>query len=244
MNNKSQFKNWQANKIMHSLPHQEKIWGKGINDLSIISRKDNRIIVTKGKKYYVDFMSCSYLGLESNKRLSDAAKSAIDLYGVQYSAARTRAKCSIFDELDELLNLIFKNSFTITFNSVGAGHLGILPLLGSGMLPGYPISDSGIVWILDKTSHASIQILQGIMNQFGVIKRIDFSNISDIEIEAKQSSAERKTPIFISDSLGSMGGASPIKTISQLAEKYNGYIYPMDFKMHRGGKGANPREHR
>ncbi|WP_323836215.1 hypothetical protein [Photorhabdus africana] len=22
------------------------------------------------------------------------------------------------------------------------------------------------------------------------------------------------------------------------------YIYPMDFKMHRGGKGANPREHR
>ncbi len=21
-------------------------------------------------------------------------------------------------------------------------------------------------------------------------------------------------------------------------------VYPMDFKMHRGGKGANPREHR
>ncbi len=23
-----------------------------------------------------------------------------------------------------------------------------------------------------------------------------------------------------------------------------GNLYPMDFKMHRGGKGANPREHR
>ncbi|MEQ2016166.1 hypothetical protein ABLB90_06135 [Photorhabdus bodei] len=26
--------------------------------------------------------------------------------------------------------------------------------------------------------------------------------------------------------------------------KDDGYIYPMDFKMHRDGKGVNPREHR
>ncbi|OCQ54468.1 hypothetical protein Ppb6_00370 [Photorhabdus australis subsp. thailandensis] len=88
MNNKSQFKNWQANKIIHSQPHQEKIWEKGINDLSIISRQDNRVIVTKSKKYYVDFMSCSYLGLESNQRLSDAAKSAIDLYLIDFKMHR------------------------------------------------------------------------------------------------------------------------------------------------------------
>ncbi len=27
-------------------------------------------------------------------------------------------------------------------------------------------------------------------------------------------------------------------------KRNNRCIYPMDFKMHRGGKGANPREHR
>ncbi len=37
--------------------------------------------------------------------------------------------------------------------------------------------------------------------------------------------------------------------LQQVPYKYGtyshyGYIYPMDFEMHRDGKGANPREHR
>ncbi|KTL59611.1 hypothetical protein AA106_16460 [Photorhabdus laumondii subsp. laumondii] len=34
------------------------------------------------------------------------------------------------------------------------------------------------------------------------------------------------------------------KLISKKLEKELISLYPMDFKMHRGGKGANPREHR
>ncbi len=37
---------------------------------------------------------------------------------------------------------------------------------------------------------------------------------------------------------------SPFLSISPFEEVIKVQIYPMDFKMHRDGKGANPREHR
>jgi 7-keto-8-aminopelargonate synthetase-like enzyme len=45
---------------------------------------DSNQIVLKGKKV-VNFGSCSYLGLEFDPRLKEAAKSAIDHYGTQFS---------------------------------------------------------------------------------------------------------------------------------------------------------------
>ncbi|KTL63485.1 hypothetical protein AA106_00010 [Photorhabdus laumondii subsp. laumondii] len=35
------------------------------------------------------------------------------------------------------------------------------------------------------------------------------------------------------------GNQVPLKNSTELSV----HLYPMDFKMHRGGKGANPREH-
>ncbi|MGF7157999.1 hypothetical protein [Bartonella heixiaziensis] len=90
-------------------------------------------------------MSCSYLGLESHPALSDAVKSSVERFGVQYAAARTRAKCILFDELELKLNTIFLDSHSVIFNSVGATHLAVMPILGSGELPGYPITANGVV---------------------------------------------------------------------------------------------------
>ncbi|ETS30620.1 7-keto-8-aminopelargonate synthetase-like enzyme [Photorhabdus khanii NC19] len=211
-----------------SQSHQDRIWQEGINDLTIISRPSGREIRASTGDTYIDFMSCSYLGLENHPNLISAVKSSVDKYGVQYAAARTRAKCDIFDELESKLNSIFLDSHAVTFNSVGAAHLAVLPLLGSGELPGYPVSESGIVWIVDKTTHASVQTLRGILEQFGTYQRAVFSDEMALVALLQESAKQKKTPILISDTLGSMGGATDVKSLTDLANQYGGYYYADD----------------
>ncbi|MCS1352614.1 aminotransferase class I/II-fold pyridoxal phosphate-dependent enzyme [Mechercharimyces sp. CAU 1602] len=166
--------------------------------------------------------------IERHPRLINAIKDSVDRFGVQYAAARTRAKCDIFDELEEKLNTIFFNSHTVIFNSVGAAHLAVLPVLGSGELPGYSISKKGIKWIVDKTTHASIQILRGILEQFGSFERVSFSDQELINDALKKCRAEGKTPILISDSLGSMGGSNNVVELTKLVKEFEGYFYVDD----------------
>lgn len=221
-------KNWLSDRINSSRPHQEKIWTREINDLTITSRTKGRGIICSEGHEYIDFMSCSYLGLERHSALIHAIKESVDKFGVQYAAARTRAKCDIFDELEVKLNTIFLNAHTVVFNSVGAAHLAVLPVLGSGELPGYGISPKGIRWIVDKTTHASVQILRGILEQFGSFERITFSDQNSVYSALQKCRLERKTPVLISDSLGSMGGGNNVEELTQLAKEFEGYYYVDD----------------
>ena len=220
--------NWLSNRINESKQYQNQIWDQGINDLSIISRGENRLIVDSSGKEYIDFMSCSYLGLETHPALIESVKASTERYGVQYAAARTRAKCIIFDELEEQLNTIFLHSNTVIFNSVGATHLAVMPILGSGELPGYPIKENGVAWIIDKTTHATVQVLRGILEQFGSYTRLPFADMEGLSSAVEKAYQENKTPVLISDSLGSMGGAVEISEILKLADKYQGYFYVDD----------------
>lgn len=187
-------KNWLSDCVSSSRPHQEQIWTQEINDLTIPSRTNGRGIVCSKGREYIDFISCSYPGLERNPALSNAVKDSVDKFGVQYAAARTRAKCDIFDELEAKLNIIFMSSHTVIFNSVGAAHLAVLPVLGSGELPGYSISKKGVQWIVDKTTHASVQILRGILEQFGGFEKINFSYQEQLHAALIKCKANGKTP--------------------------------------------------
>lgn len=221
-------KNWLSDRINLSRPHQEKIWNLGINDLTISYRTEGRGIVCSTGTEYIDFMSCSYLGLEQHPALVNAVKESVDKFGVQYAAARTRAKCDIFDELEIKLNTIFLASHTVIFNSVGAAHLAVLPILGSGELPGYSISPKGVQWIVDKTTHASVQILRGILEQFGSYERISFTDEDKLYTALAICRQNSKTPVLISDSLGSMGGSHDVRKFKQLAAEFEGYYYVDD----------------
>ncbi|BEU02944.1 aminotransferase [Agarivorans sp. OAG1] len=221
-------KNWLSDRIKTSSPYQEQIWEQGINDLTIVSRTHGRGIVCSAGQEYIDFMSCSYLGLEQHPALRQAVKMSVDKFGVQYSAARTRAKCDTFDYLEDKLNTIFLDSYTVTFNSVGAAHLAVLPILGSGELPGYGMSPKGVQWIMDKTTHASVQILRGILEQFGHCDRINFSDQDKLYTALELCRQNGKTPVLISDSLGSMGGSHDVSFLTNLAAEYQGYYYVDD----------------
>ena len=70
------------------------------------TRLNANYIILKGKKV-VNFGSCSYLGLEFDSRLKEAAKTAIDNYGTQFSESRAYVSINLYRELEELFYRIF-----------------------------------------------------------------------------------------------------------------------------------------
>ena len=95
----------------------------------------------------------------------------------------------------------------------------MIPLLGSGELPSFPIAPKGLRFILDNTAHASLQILRGLMGQFGVVLREDFQSLERLRIICEIVHEEGRIPLLIADSVGSMGGLAPVGEMMQLAER-------------------------
>lgn len=89
----------------------------------------------------------------------------------------------------------------------------------------YEIFQGPVSWIVDRTCHATIQSLRGILEQFGTFQRVLFDDLSAVQSELRKSQLSKQTPILISDSLNSMGGAVDVKSLSDLTAKYSGYFY-------------------
>jgi 7-keto-8-aminopelargonate synthetase-like enzyme len=223
MNHDNLHQNWQRIKIAESRAHQSKAF-ETINQLTIKERCDRKIILLDDT-VLTEFVSCSYLGLDQDPRVIEAAANNIFKCGVTFPAARTRILTQSFIVLEALLNEIFCDAFSVIFPNLHTTHLGFLSLLGSGEMPSFPIRPAGTVFILDKTVHASIQINRGLMSQFGKVVIIDFNQSDLVEKEFREAFQSRLTPIAIADSIGSMGGITPILPLFELAEKYQGYVY-------------------
>jgi 7-keto-8-aminopelargonate synthetase-like enzyme len=215
--------NWQSQKIHKAKSHQIKAFDL-LNGLVVKSRSGKELVLNTGERV-TEFCSCSYLGLDLDKRTIQAAMQNMQQLGISFAVARTRLQLENLPEFESLLDRIFCNAHTITFTSLHIAHLGLIPLLGSGEMPSYPIRKNGVAFILDKTVHACLQINRGLMLQFGEVKCLDANNLAELEQAFSLAHKENKTPILVSDSIGSMGGAAPIRSIMKLTDKYEGYAY-------------------
>lgn len=214
---------WQKIKIKESERHQELAYHT-VNEL-VFKERQGRVLTLTDERKLIDFVSCSYLGLDLDQRVVEACKKNIARYGVTFPAARTRIKANSFIVLESLLNKIFCDAYSVIFSSLHVAHLGFLPLLGSGKLPSFPSRSKGCCFILDKKVHSCIQINRALMQQFGEVIILPFSNTQALQHAFKKAEYHQQTPIAISDSIGSMGGVSPINELLALAEQYGGYIY-------------------
>ncbi|HEV2614264.1 MAG TPA: aminotransferase class I/II-fold pyridoxal phosphate-dependent enzyme [Gammaproteobacteria bacterium] len=215
--------NWQKKRILDSKGFQNIAFDE-VNELLIRERAGRKLFLTSGE-VLIDFISCSYLGLDLDKRVIEASSNNIYKCGVTFPAARTRAVVESFGVLETLLNKIFCDSFSTIFSSLHLAHLGFIPMLGSGELPSFPINSNGPVFIVDKNAHASIQINRALMMQFGTVEIINLVETHALEVLLKNCVANQQTPIMIADSIGSMGGSVPVTLLYSLVEKYDGYLY-------------------
>lgn len=104
---------------------------------------DNQIRINGSN--LVNFTSCSYLGLEHDVRLKNAAIAAVEKYGVQFSESRAYVSIGLYSELEELMSKIF-GSPTIIAPTTSLAHLSAIPV----------ILDSRDAVIADQQLHNSV----------------------------------------------------------------------------------------
>ncbi len=192
---------------------------------------DGRTISIGGKKL-VNFGSCSYLGLETDRRLKDAAIEAIQKYGIQYSSSRTYVSCTLYTELEDLVSQMFENNVVLTPTTT-LGHMSVIPV----------VVEEGDVIILDQQAHASIQSAANQMQLKGVVVTVVRHNDMD-ELEKKiiQYSANYNRIWYMIDGVYSMYGDYPsIERLKILLDKYKSFHLYVDDAHGMSWSGKNGR---
>jgi 7-keto-8-aminopelargonate synthetase-like enzyme len=217
------YKNWMKSKIVQSDCFQNKAFDE-INNLLIVKREGKKVKLVD-ENSLIEFVSCSYLGLDQDKRLIEHSSDYLKELGIVFSASRTRMQPVICAELESLLKTIYCNAYPVVFPTIHMAHLGLFPVLASGEMPSYPDLGKGFIFVVDKTAHSSIQINRGLLSQFGQIIMVDCKDHQWLEDTCMNNQLKGYTSIIIADGIGSMGGMVSVKFLLYLAEKYDSYVY-------------------
>ncbi|PQQ26205.1 aminotransferase class I/II-fold pyridoxal phosphate-dependent enzyme [Photorhabdus hindustanensis] len=199
---------------------------EGLTSFTVVERQGKQITTEEGK-VFTEFVSCSYLGLEHHPALIEAANQAMSRTGIHLSSSRGAMRPQYLGQLEKLLEEIYQGGSVAVFTSTSNVHLGVLPLLGSGSLPSYPLSRP-VHWLMDKTAHASMQVLRGILEQFGPVSRVDSADVQSVQQALQNCQENQRTPILLIDGIGSMNGLIPVTELTRQLAAVGGYVYVDD----------------
>ncbi|MGW0538196.1 aminotransferase class I/II-fold pyridoxal phosphate-dependent enzyme [Streptomyces sp. NPDC003032] len=219
--------NWVAARIDRTTDSLDRAFDEGLTGHVITGREGKEVELADGGSA-VEFVSCSYLGLEQHPSLVSAAQDALLRFGVHFSSSRNRMRPMYLGRLEEILGQIYGGRPVVPFTSVSNVHLGVLPLLGNGALPGYPVSARGPAFLVEKTAHASMQVLRGVMEQIGPVNRFDLTDPESLAGGLSEAVAEGRTPIALVDGVGSMGGLIDVVTLAETLRSAGGLLYVDD----------------
>src|ERR1700741_5518151 len=148
--------NWVESRVSKTSDSLDRAFAEGLTGHVITARDGKRVPLEDGSEA-VEFVSCSYLGLESHPDLIAAATEAMRVFGLHFSTSRNRGRPPYLGELEDLLSVMYGGAQVAAFTSVSNVHLGLLPLLGAGALPSYPVADAGAAFLVERTGHAFIR---------------------------------------------------------------------------------------
>ncbi|GLY52647.1 aminotransferase class I/II-fold pyridoxal phosphate-dependent enzyme [Lentzea sp. NBRC 102530] len=214
--------NWVQSRVGKTSDSLDRAFDEGLTGHVIVGREGKTVRLQEGGEA-VEFVSCSYLGLEEHPDLVAAATEALQRFGAHFSSSRNRMRPHYLGELEELLGAVYQGNRPVAFTSVGTVHLGLLPLLGTGVLPSYPVSDAGALFLVEKTAHASMQILRGLLEQIGPVRRFDLQDPESLATALR--GREGRTPIVLVDGVGSMGGLIDVVGLLEALEPHGGHLY-------------------
>ncbi|OCK60074.1 aminotransferase class I/II-fold pyridoxal phosphate-dependent enzyme [Bradyrhizobium sp. LMTR 3] len=165
----------------------------------------------------VDFVRCSYLGLDNHPVIIAGAIEAIEAHrSLHWSCARTRLNFDLLAELEVKLSEIFR-SRVLAFSTVMLANLGAMPLLASGQLTG----GRKPVVVFDRIAHMSLAYHKPVVADETRVETIAHNDIDALERLCR----EHPVVAYVCDGVYSMGGNSPIKELRQLQERYGLFLY-------------------
>lgn len=219
--------NWVESRVSKTSDSLDRAFAEGLTGHVITARDGKRVQLEDGSEA-VEFVSCSYLGLESHPDLIAAATEALQRFGLHFSTSRNRGRPPYLGELEELLSVMYTGAQVAAFTSVSNVHLGLLPLLGAGALPSYPVAEAGVAFLVEKTAHASIQVIRGVLEQIGPTKRFDMTDADALPAALREIAVTGRTPIVLVDGVGSMGGLIDVASMLAALEPFGGHLYVDD----------------
>ncbi len=180
---------------------------------------NGRDITINGDKV-VNFGSCSYLGLELDKRLVEGAIDATRRYGVHYSSSRAYSACPLYEEAESLLSKIFDNNPTVLGGSTTLTHIGVLPIL---------LQENDLI-ILDQKVHGSVQMSCQLLKARGTkVEMIRHNNLQMLEEKILENPNKYDQIWYMADGIYSMfGDVSPIEDLIYLLDKYENFFLYID----------------
>ena len=189
------------------------IWGKSLHNRQVELQTPGDLPDT-----LVDFVRCSYLGLDNHPKVIEGALAAIDDYrSVHWSCARTRLNFGLLRDLEAKLSDLFRCRAAIAFSSVMLANLGALPLIASGHLT------DGVkpVVVFDRFCHASLAYHKPVIANETEVVTIGHNDMAALEAVCKRSPCVA----YVADGVYSMGGSAPIPALRRLQEEYGLFLY-------------------
>ena len=179
----------------------------------IITSPQSSVINTNNQKNIINLCSNNYLGLSSDPSVLEAAKESIDTHG--YGMSSVRFICgtqNIHKDLEDTISEFLGTEDTILYAAAFDANGGLFE----------PLFDHQDAIISDELNHASI--IDGI--RLCKAKRFRYlnCNMHDLEDKLKQTKQFRNR-IIVTDGVFSMDGyIAKLKTICDLAQKYNALV--------------------
>ena len=194
-----------------------------------VSSAQGAWLVVDGRRV-LNFCSNNYLGLANHPRLTAAAKSAIDRYGVGPAAVRTIAgTMQLHLELEARLAAFKGVEAAITFQSGFNANLAAIPALVG----------NGDVIYSDELNHASI--IDAARLSRAEIVRYPHTDPSGLRaVIQEQRSRDHKRSLIVTDGVFSMDGdVAPLAEIQAVAQEFD-YLLMVDDAHGEGvlGKGG------
>ncbi|MDO5027891.1 MAG: glycine C-acetyltransferase [Bacillota bacterium] len=185
--------------------------------LPVLEGHNASTIVLDGKEM-VNLSSNNYLGLATNPKLKEAAKQAVDKYGVGAGAVRTIiGNMDIHEELEKKLAEFKHTERVFLYQSGYDCNVGTIQA----------IVEKGDLVISDELNHASI--IDGIRMTKADKAIFKHSDMEDLERVLKENHGKYKTMLIITDGVFSMDGdLAKLPEIVDLAEKYDALTYVDD----------------
>ena len=171
---------------------------------------NGRHLTIKGRELR-HFGTTSYLGLDQDPRLKEAAIQAIQQYGTQFPMSKTYVSFGLCQELEDCLRAMYQRPVAISKNSTLA-HIGLIPSL---------IRDEDAL-ILDQQVHASVQNAAQLLKPRGItVQLVKHSNMTMLENMILRLRDTHRRIWYAADGIYSMfGDTVPLAELMQLAKKY------------------------
>ncbi len=200
------------------------------NHIRTLSSAQGAWLVVDGKKS-LNFCSNNYLGLANHPRLVEAARQAVERYGIGPAAVRTIAgTMDLHVQLEKRLAAFKGVESAITFQSGFNANLATIPALMG--------KEDGI--FSDELNHASI--IDGCRLSGARIIRYNHNDPQDLERALKEHRASFPHALVVTDGVFSMDGdIAPLDQIYEVSKKYHTILMVDDAHgegvLGRGGRG-------